>query len=239
MVRAAVLASALLGATLALRADTPKPVTPFDGTTFKGWDFKTTKNGKSHWMVGVPAVDPNSNDRLLVRKGTGTANEVTAMVNERGDGVDVFTKEAFDDCLVELEFLIPRGSRSAVYLLGEYGVRVADNSDKDKLDDDTAGAIVHTNPPKANGFGSSGQWQKLAIEFQAPKFDKANNDVKRVNARFLRVTLNGVVVQENVEVKTTTAGGLTDKELPGGPLMLQGSRGPVAFRAIRITPRRG
>ena len=35
-----------------------------------------------------------------------------------------------------------------------------------------------------------------------------------------------------------TPGGLTGKEHPTGPLLLQGDHGPVAFRGIRVTPRK-
>ena len=51
------------------------------------------------------------------------------------------------------------------------------------------------------------------------------------------MTLNDVVLHENVEMKEPTPGGLTGKEAATGPLMFQGDHGPVAFRNIKITPR--
>ena len=74
----------------------------------------------------------------------------------------------------------------------------------------------------------------VVIDFQAPRF----KDGKKVqNAKFVKVTLNGEVIHENVEMKSHTPGGLTGKEVPTGPLMFQGDHGPVAFRTIKITPR--
>ncbi|HTE19130.1 MAG TPA: DUF1080 domain-containing protein [Armatimonadota bacterium] len=79
-----------------------------------------------------------------------------------------------------------------------------------------------------------GEWQKFVIEFQAPRFE---GDRKVSNAKFLKVTLNGQVIHENVEMKGVTPTGVTGKEAPTGPLMFQGDHGPVSYRNIRITPR--
>ena len=53
----------------------------------------------------------------------------------------------------------------------------------------------------------------------------------------MKVVLNGRVIHENVELTGPTPGGLTDAEHPTGPLVLQGSEGPVAFRNVAVTPR--
>ena len=45
--------------------------------------------------------------------------------------------------------------------------------------------------------------QHLNISFKAPRFDASGNKVQ--NARFERVSLNGVVIHENVELTGPTA----------------------------------
>jgi len=55
------------------------------------------------------------------------------------------------------------------------------------------------------------------------------------NARFVKVTLNGQVIHENVEMQQQKGGAWRDGEFPTGPLMLQGNHGPVAYRNIKIT----
>jgi hypothetical protein len=70
------------------------------------------------------------------------------------------------------------------------------------------------------------------IEFQAPRFAGGK---KVANARFLKVTLNGQVIHKDLEVPQPTPGGLTGREVPVGPLMLQGNHGSVAYRNIKIT----
>jgi hypothetical protein len=150
-------------------------------------------------------------------------------------GVDIYTEEKFGDCTVKLEFLITRGSNSGVYLMGEYEVQVQDSFARPPgraLTLGDMGAIYDAAPPSVNACGVPGTWQTYEIEFVAPKFDAAGN--KTANAVFKKILLNGVIVQENVEVKGPTGGGVTMKEAPTGPLMLQGNHGPVAFRNIEI-----
>jgi hypothetical protein len=69
------------------------------------------------------------------------------------------------------------------------------------------------------------------IEFRAPKF---KDDKKVANARFLKITINGQVIHENVELNAPNVDGLAGVEADAGPLMLQGMHGAVAFRNIRI-----
>ena len=57
------------------------------------------------------------------------------------------------------------------------------------------------------------------------------------NARFVKIVLNGQVIHENVEVPTPTGSAWRlKKETAEGPLLLQGTHRPVAFRNVRIRP---
>src|SRR5690606_13191838 len=85
--------------------------------------------------------------------------------------------------------------------------------------------------PRVNAARAPGLWQKLAIQFRAPRFDARG--VKLENARFVRVELNGSVLHENVEVTGPTRGASLPGEAATGPLVFQGDHGPVAFRNIR------
>jgi hypothetical protein len=85
-----------------------------------------------------------------------------------------------------------------------------------------------------NACKKPGEWQKLVIDFQAPRFDAAGN--KTANAKFVKITLNGQVVQDNVEIAHGTNVSRNAKEHPTGPLYLQGDHGAVAFRNLKVTP---
>jgi len=208
----------------------PKPIEPFDGKNFKGWKFRDEKHSK--WQVGVAAV--TEKNELVVRRETGT--ETKQMINGKG-GTDIYTEAQFGDVHVEVEFMIPKGSNSGVYLMGEYEVQILDSFGKPdaQLKPGDVGGIYTTAAPKTNACKKPGEWQKFVIDFQAPKFE---GEKKTANAKFVKVTFNDVVIHENVEVKQSTGGGLTGKEHPTGPLMFQGDHGPVAFRNISIVPKK-
>lgn len=231
MFRCCLLTVALtLAVALAQAAD---PVQPFNGKNLDGWKLKDEK--KSNWVVGCFVMNPDNPKELQARRRTGT--DVIELVNARGGGCDIFTAEKFGDCIIELEFMVPKGSNSGIYVMGEYEVQILDSYGKadDKLTQGDLGAIYSAAAPKKNVARAPGEWQKFLIDFQAPKFE---GDKKTANARFIKIMLNDTVLHENVEVKGPTPGGLTGKEAATGPLMFQGDHGPVAYRNIKITPKK-
>jgi len=203
---------------------------PFNGKDLSGWKLKGNA-AKSHWKAAAVKLDP-TNERAFVV--VPDAPELW-LCNVQGGGVDIYTEEKFGDIHLEVEFLLPKGSNSGVYLMGEYEVQVLDSYGKpdNKLTQGDLGALYGAAPPKKNAARKPGEWQKFVIEFQAPRFA---NGQKIAPARFRKVELNGVLLHENVEMKGPTPGGLTGKEAPTGPLMFQGDHGPVAYRNIIITP---
>lgn len=207
-------------------------IRPFNGQDLSGWKLKG-EVAKSHWRAAAVKLDP-SNDRAFIVVPDATEKW---LVNVQGGGVDIYTEEKFGDVRLEVEFMVPRGSNSGVYLMGEYEVQVLDSYGKPdaQLTQGDLGAIYGAAPPKKNAAKKPGEWQKFVIEFQAPRFE---NGKKTANARFRRVELNGVVLHENVEMKGPTPGGLTGREAATGPLLFQGDHGPVAYRNIVITPLR-
>jgi hypothetical protein len=217
-----------------------KVISPFNGKNLDGWTPANTK-AENVWKVGSVTLDPNDDSSLVLaetKKG-----EKPALVNmvpgnwgklKPRPGVDIRTDDNFGDCTVKIELLLTKGSNSGVYLMGEYEVQVHDSFGKpdDKLNQGDMGAIYSATAPKTNASTAPGIWQKYVIEFVAPKFDA--DGTKTANAFFKKITLNGKVIQENVEVKAPTGGGVTMKEAAVGPLMLQGNHGPVAYRNIQI-----
>jgi Domain of Unknown Function (DUF1080) len=193
-----------------------------------GWKPKHADKGK--WVVGTAAVDTANPSKLVVKPGGSDVINIQP-------GSDLISEEKYGDCTVEVEFLIPKGSNSGVYLMGEYEVQIYDTFNKKGKDAKPGdmGGIYTYAPPKAFADKGPGVWQKFVIDFQAPKFEGTR---KVSNAKFLKVTFNDVVIHENVECKGPTPGGLTGKEAAEGPLMLQGDHGQVAYRNVKVTPRK-
>jgi hypothetical protein len=220
---------ALFVGTAIVSADEPSK--PFDGGTLKGWKFRGSKD-KSKWDVGVAALDKKDPAKIDFRPKSSPFDS-GELVNTSGGSVDIFTETKYGDCVIEVEVMVPKGSNSGIYLMGEFEVQVFDSFGKDKVGPGDMGGIYNTAAPKVNASKKPGEWQKFVIEFQAPKFSDGK---KTANAKFLKVTLNDQVIHENVEVKGPTTSALTGKEAATGPLLFQGDHGPVAYRNLVVKP---
>jgi hypothetical protein len=205
---------------------------PFNGTNLDGWKFKSHPTRKSHWTVGAASL--NSEDpRTFAVESTGS--QLINNVTGHGQGVDIYSEATFGDCIIELEVMVPRGSNSGIYVMGEYEIQVLDSFGKDRNPGPgDMGAIYGAAPPKNPLYRKPGEWSTFEIHFRAPRFDADGR--KTDNARFVKVILNGRTIHEDVEMKGPTPAGVTGRESSRGPLMFQGDHGPVSFRKIRIRP---
>lgn len=221
---------ALAATILAGCASVEKAAMPFDGKDLVGWKMAGDAV-KSKWSVGRAVVSSADPKLLVVEKG---GMEMVNAPAKFGEGVDIYSEARFGDCHIELELMVPKDSNSGVYVMGEYEIQVLDSFGREKMGPGDIGAIYGAAAPSINASKKPGQWQTFVIDFQAPKFDAADN--KTTNAKFLRVELNGKLLHENLEMKGPTPGGVTGKEAATGPIMFQGNHGPVAYRNIKITP---
>lgn len=165
-----------------------------------------------------------------------------------GKTLNLASKGEHGDAEIEVEFMIPKGSNSGIYLMGRYELQILDSYGKadNALGVHDCGAVYERwddsrpkgsqgyegTPPSTNACSAPGTWQKLAIHFRAPRFDAEGR--KTENARFVRVVFNGVVIHENVEATGPTRGGIAGPETASGPIWVQGDHGPVAFRKLLV-----
>jgi hypothetical protein len=204
----------------------------FNGKDLNDWEVKGDKE-KSKWVVGKAKVSPQDPKKLVAEKGRG---EMVNLTTEHGDSIDIFSKAKFGDCLIELQVMVPKGSNSGIYVMGEYEIQVLDSWGRQKMGRGDMGAIYGASPPPVNACLQPGQWQKYVIEWQAPKFDSADKKIDGGNAKFIKVELNGQLLHENLQMPGQTPGGVIGKEAATGPLMFQGNHGPVAYRNIIVKP---
>lgn len=224
----AILSTVIIPARGILAAEKVLAMMP-NSDTLDGWKFRGPKF-ISKWVVGVAKIDPKNPQKLTVVKSNDGAIE---LANTKKGGVDIYTEQEFGDCMVELEVMIPKGSNSGIYLMGQYEVQVMDSYLKKRIKDSDMGGIFGVALPKINAAKKPGEWQKFLIEFKAPRFE---NRKRIAPAEFVKVELNGEVIQENVKIeKGPTSGALKNGEFAKGPLMLQGGMGAVAYRNIRIS----
>ena len=206
---------------------------PLIGADLSGWKVRNPKFAETWQLVGNVMLDP-SNPKKLVGQGSGGAILFRTPVEH---GSDIYTEQAFGDCEVHVEFMVPKSSNSGVYLMGQYEVQVLDSFGKpdDKLSAGDLGGIYNTRAPSINASKAPGEWQSFDIVFRAPRFDA--NGKKTENAKFVSVKLNGKEIHKDVEVKGPTGGQLDGGEKPTGPILLQGDHGIVAFRNLTVKPR--
>jgi hypothetical protein len=154
----------------------------------------------------------------------------------------IYTREAFGDCQLHVEFTEPlpakgesqdRGN-SGVFLQGLYETQVLDSYQSKTYADGQAGAIYGQYPPLVNASRPPGQWQVYDIVFHGPRFDK---DGKLLRPARETVFHNGVLVQDNVELTGPTAHGKRPPYEPQPeklPVALQDHGHPVRYRNIWI-----
>ena len=226
------LAALVIGSPLTGKDKDDKVVRPFNGKDLTGWAFKGDKT-KSKWVVGIATLDKKDPSKLAVQAVDAKIPASKRQLIDASSSVDLYTEQKFGDCTIEAEFMIPKGSNSGVYVMGEYEIQILDSFGKEKVGPGDMGGLYGAAAPKVNACKKPGEWQKFVIEFQAPRFKEGKKISK---AKFIKVTLNDKVIHENVEMNSQTPGGLTGKEVPMGPLMFQGNHGAVAFRNIKIIP---
>lgn len=156
----------------------------FDGTSADAWE--SVNGGNAKWTV--------ANGALTVLPGSG----------------DIRTKERFGDVQLHIEWRTPilppekkgqdRGN-SGVFLQELYEVQVLDSLENRTYSNGQAGSIYKQFIPLVNAARPAGQWQTYDIVFRAPRFA---TDGSLESPATLTVFLNGVLIQNNVELKGST-----------------------------------
>jgi hypothetical protein len=188
----------------------------FDGKDLSQW-VSSDGTGEAKWKV--------NNGEMTVVPGTGM----------------VRTKEYFGDCQLHIEFKSPPAEKysgqnrgnSGIFLQSTYEVQVLDGDNNPTYVNGMIGSIYKQSAPLANAYTKNGEWQVYDIYYKAPKFGRGG---MLESPAYITVILNGIVVQNNFEVKGTTPyTGLPEYHAHGRlPLALQDHGTAVAFRNIWI-----
>lgn len=221
-----------LAFSLAWTANAADPTTPFNGKNLSNWEMKQKPDkGGNKWVTGEPRMSLDDPKLLSV---TGNEGAMVNLAARHGESWDIYSKQKWGSARIELDVMVPKGSNSGVYVMGEYEVQVFDSYGKEKPGAGDMGAVYGANPPPVNASKPPGAWQRYVIEYRAPQFDASGT--KTANMKFIKIELNGQVLHQNLEMKGPTPSGVTGREAAEGPIMFQGDHGPVAYRNIRITP---
>ena len=156
---------------------------------------------------------------------------------------DIISKETFQNVFVHVEYVTPRittagggqeRGNSGIYLKGSYEMQVLDTYGLPPAIDG-CGAVYGISAPLVVACNEEEVWNTYEIEFQA---NVCNNGQKTASAKFVEVTLNGMLVQQNVTVDNTTQAGQPETCDPKGILLQDHSSIlPVSYRNIWVIPR--
>lgn len=203
-----------------------------------GWNKPT-----GDWQPAANVtLDPANPKQFKIESGTGL------FVNgPKGKTTNLISQEKFGDLEAHVEFCVPKGSNSGIKFHSVYEIQIFDSWGAKKLDGSSCGGIYPRSlmepkyhhiddgiAPSLNASRPPGEWQTLDMIFLAPRFDADGK--KTVNARMLKVVLNGKLIHDNVELKTATGNDWNKPEHATGPLLLQADHGPVAFRNVKVRP---
>ncbi|MBX3435344.1 MAG: DUF1080 domain-containing protein [Pirellulales bacterium] len=189
-------------------------------------------------------------ETLSGKLSTTPGNRIVA-VREKLDysaNNNLLSQDQFGDCEVVFEFLLGKDSNSGIKLQERYEIQLYDSHGVAEPSATDCGGVYPRwvfkqgggiryvdkgVPPLCNAALPAGEWQELRVVFRAPRFNSEGE--KTANAIFVKVTLNGKVVQQDVELESPTGNASSPlAEVPTAPLYFQMDHGPVAFRAIRV-----
>ncbi len=196
----------------------------------QSFDFSETANSQSaeaaNWRTaGGAYADRQRPGHLEPTDGQGV------LVNLPDDQrqSDLTTSWEHGDLDLSLDFMLPKGAHSRLFLQGRYAVELVDSWGKDSVGADGGGGIAQ-QAPRLNACRAPGLWQHLDIKFRAPRFDE--NGQKTTNAQFTEVTLNGSVIHQDVAVDVPSPDAPFGDEKGQGPLVISGSGSPLALQNI-------
>ena len=199
----------------------------FDGKNLNEWVSNNDNSKPANWIV-IKGI-------LTVNKSAG----------------NIETKKKFTNYQLHIEWFIPKDNSGNGQLKGNSGVFLASLGAGDPgyelqiLDSYTnktyvngmAGSIYKQFPPLCNPTLPSGEWQAYDIIWTAPVF---NTDGTLLSPARVTVHLNGVLIQNNVELEGPTQYiGKSSYTIPHGPssIKLQAHNDPsepISFRNIWI-----
>lgn len=208
-------------------------------------DLSSFKDPATNWAIS--GTVSGSFDQASIKSGNGKGVLVNNFnpKEKYATNPNLFTKTEHSDLFLSLDFMMPKGSNSGIYLQGRYEIQLFDSWNVIVPHSVDCGSIYERwdesrpegkkgyegHPPRTNACRAPNLWQHLEIEFRAPRFDAAGKKISP--AQFVRVSLNGVTIHENVILSGPTRASAFNDEKATGPLMIQGDHGPVAFRNIQ------
>ncbi len=181
-----------------------EPITLFNGKDLTGWTL-TNPDQKNGWKA---------RDGILVNE---TPKKNFDPFSRYGN---LRTEQSFGDCRLTLEFNVPPGGNSGIYVSGLYEVQIVDRDSK-MQGIHGVGSVFNRIEASHNAGKPGGEWQTYDIT---------------IVDRHATVILNGEKVIDNQPILGNTNGALHSDVTASGHLFFQGDHTAVSYRNIVIHP---
>ncbi len=185
------------------------PESLFNGKDLSGWEA----------LNNTPATVTYPKNNWTVKNG-----ELTNLTR----GANLRTTRTFDDFKLHIEFNVPQGENSGVYLRGRYETQVG-------LGGGPNAPTPKSSTNKAPSVGSIYGFLKFPLSSPVLADTWQSYDITLVG-RYVTVILNQVKGIDNQEIPGITGGAMDSDEGKPGPIYLQGDHhGGVRYRNITIS----
>jgi len=181
-----------------------KPIRLFNGVDLSGWKL----------------INPRKINGWKVKKGELVNETPKKTFDAFAPYGNLRTEQTFGDSKLTIEFNLPPGGNSGIYVRGAYEAQVVDLDSRMK-GLQGVGAIFSRVKPSKNAGKPGGQWQSYEIT---------------IVDRHATVVLNGETVIDNQPVIGNTNGSFQADITRPGPLHLQGDHTSVRYRNIVLYP---
>jgi hypothetical protein len=175
-----------------------KPTAIFNGKNLDGWQIigreDRPKAGENQWVVE------------------------NGVMKSPKSGANIRTTKTFGDFKLHVEFRVPAGSNSGVYLRGRYEAQITDGYGIEPAVGELGGIYGFLKPLEMTAKKPS-EWQSFDITLVG---------------RIVTLKLNGKTIIYKSEIPGITGGAIDSNESEPGPIMFQGDHGPIDFRNITI-----
>jgi len=175
-----------------------KPLAIFNGKNLDGWQIigreDRPKAGENQWVIE------------------------NGVMKSPKSGANIRTTQTFGDFKLHVEFRVPAGSNSGVYLRGRYEAQITDGFGIEPAVGELGGIYGFLKPLEMTAKKPS-EWQSFDITLVG---------------RIVTLKLNGKTIIYKSEIPGITGGAIDSNESESGPIMFQGDHGPIEFRNITI-----